>query len=186
MTIALTELNTLAQPRFVSQLADIFEHSPWVAEAVAGARPFSSIGVLHDTMVATVRAAPVERQDALIRAHPDLAGKAAKAGSLTAASTSEQAGAGLDRMTDAQYDQFDALNGTYRERFGMPFIIAVRGQGVEDILNAFRRRLLNDREAERMAALEQIARIARLRLDDLIEEGPTGTGRKNGEAKWDA
>lgn len=170
MIISLSALNRLPDEQFVAHLADIYEHSAWVARIVAGGRPFSAIGVLHDAMAAAVRAAPIADQDRLIRAHPDLAGKAAKAGHLTAASTNEQAHAGLDRMSESQFERFDALNDAYRQRFGFPFIIAVRDHGVEDILRAFVTRLDHSLEQERAAALEQITRIARLRLNDKIEE----------------
>ena len=166
----MSRLNGLSDKKFVARMSGVFEHSDWVAAAIARARPFSSVSVLHDAMVAAVRSAPEERQDALIRAHPDLAGKAAKAGDLTEASASEQAGAGLDRMTDEQYERFDALNRAYQERFGFPFIVAVRGLSVDDILRAFQVRLMNSEQAERQAALEQIARIARFRLNDLVED----------------
>jgi len=166
----LAQINALPADRFVEALGGIFEHAPWVAEGAAPGRPFSSIGTLHDAMCAVVRHAPVERQMTLIRNHPDLAGKAARAGALTEASTGEQRGAGLDRLSEAEYDRFDRLNTAYRERFAMPFVIAVKGLDKHDILAAMETRLANDPETERDTALAQIARIARFRLADLIDE----------------
>ena len=186
MAIPLTMLNNLPEHEFVALLGGVFEHSPWVAESVAGARPFSSIGVMHDAMVASVRSASTEMQDQLIKAHPDLAGKAARAGTLTDSSTREQSGAGLDRMTGEQFARFDKLNNDYQNRFGFPFIIAVRGHSVDSILRAFEQRLSNSQDVERQTALEQIARIARFRLNDIIDEQTTPDGQPiNGEAIWD-
>ncbi|NNG05733.1 MAG: 2-oxo-4-hydroxy-4-carboxy-5-ureidoimidazoline decarboxylase [Inquilinus sp.] len=166
----LSALNAMPAARFVEALGEVYEHSPWVARRAAVGRPFSSIGVLHDVMVAAVRAAGPEAQDELIRAHPDLAGKAARARDLTDASTSEQAGAGLDSLTDDEYERFDRLNRAYREKFDFPFIIAVKGLTKNDILRAFEQRIGHDEETERQTALDQIARIARFRLNALIVE----------------
>ena len=141
----------------------LFEHSPWVEER-ADARP-SSGDRLADLM-AVLRAATREEQLALIRAHPELAGKAAIDGSLTSASAAEQAGAGLDRLTPAEYERFHALNAAYREKFGFPFIICVRLTDKAGILAAMERRLANDRETEIATALGQIGEIVRLRLED--------------------
>lgn len=186
MAIPLSTLNQLPDREFVALIGGVFEHSPWVAETVAGARPFSSVGVLHDAMVAAVRSAGPDLQDQLIRAHPDLAGKAARAGNLTDSSNREQSGAGLDRMSDQQYDQFDRLNTAYMDRFGFPFIIAVRGHTVDSIIRAFEQRLPNGLEAERQTALEQIAKIARFRLNDIIDEQTLPERHPaNGEAQWD-
>lgn len=166
--MTLADLNAASRADFVAALGGIFEHSPWVAEGVADSRPFASVDAIHEAMVAVVDAAAIDRQLDLIRAHPDLAGKAARAGKLTAESTSEQQGAGLDRLTDAEFDDFHKLNDAYKARFGFPFILAVRGHDKHSILAAFRTRLQNDGDAERGEALRQIARIARFRLDDMI------------------
>ena len=112
--------------------------------------------------------APIERKLALIRAHPDLAGRAAIAGELTAASTREQASAGLDRLSPEEYRRFHALNDAYRARFGFPFIIAVRENTRESILQSFEARLGNERDAEVRTALEEIGKIVRLRLADAV------------------
>jgi len=179
----LAALNAMPADDFVAALGGVFEHSPWIAEGAAAGRPFSSIGVLHDAMCAVVRQAGPERQLQLIRAHPDLAGKAARAGALTDASSGEQRGAGLDRLTDAEYRRFEQLNTAYKARFGFPFVIAVKGLDKHDILAAFEQRLQHDREQERATALDQIARIARFRLDALVVETPIEEEESPG---WDA
>lgn len=171
--MTLDELNEAPRHAFIAALGGIFEHSPWVAEAIADKRPFQSVEALHGAMVEAVDAAGREKQLALIRAHPDLAGKAARAGALTAESTREQKGAGLDRLSDTAFDEFHRLNDAYKARFGFPFILAVRGfdgraHDARSILASFRARLDNATETEIDEALRQIARIARLRLDDLI------------------
>ncbi len=140
----------------------LFEHSPWV-EARADARPSS--GDRHADLMAVLYDATPEEQLALIRAHPELAGKAAVDGTLTEASAAEQASAGLDRLTQAEFDRFHALNAAYRERFGFPFIICVRLTDKAGILAAMERRLGNDRDAEIAEALAQIGEIVRLRLE---------------------
>ena len=135
----------------------LFEHSPWV-EGRAATRS-------HAALMAVVHAANPDEQLALIRAHPELAGKAAIDGSLTEASAEEQASAGLDRLTPAEFDRFHTLNAAYRARFGFPFIICVRLTTKAGILAAMERRLANDRETEIAAALDQIGEIVRLRLE---------------------
>jgi len=141
----------------------LFEHSPWV-EARADARPSS--GDRHSDLMAVVREANAEEQLALIRAHPELAGKAAVDGRLTEASAAEQASAGLDRLTQAEFDRFHALNAAYRDKFGFPFIICVRLTDKAGILAAMEQRLGNDRDTEIATAIEQIGEIVRLRLED--------------------
>ena len=145
-------------------MSALFEHSPWV-EARADERPAS--GDRHSDLMAVVHDATPEEQLALIRAHPELAGKAAVDGSLTHASAAEQASAGLDRLTQAEFDRFHALNAAYREKFGFPFIICVRLTDKAGILAAMKRRLGNDRETEIATALEQVGEIVRLRLEDM-------------------
>ncbi|HLL30522.1 MAG TPA: 2-oxo-4-hydroxy-4-carboxy-5-ureidoimidazoline decarboxylase [Allosphingosinicella sp.] len=145
-------------------MSALFEHSPWV-EARADQRPSS--GDRHADLMAVVRDATREEQLALIRAHPELAGKAAVDGGLTEASAAEQASAGLDRLTRAEFDRFHALNAAYGDKFGFPFIICVRLTDKAGILAAMERRLANDRDTEIAAALEQIGDIVRLRLQDM-------------------
>jgi 2-oxo-4-hydroxy-4-carboxy-5-ureidoimidazoline decarboxylase len=142
----------------------LFEHSPWV-EARAGARPSS--GDRHADLMAVVHEATPEEQLALIRAHPELAGKAAVDGRLTEASAAEQASAGLDRLTQAEFDRFHALNAAWRDKFGFPFIICVRLTDKAGILAAMERRLGNDRDTEIATAIEQIGEIVRLRLETI-------------------
>lgn len=140
----------------------LFEHSPWVEER-ADARPSS--GDRHADLMAVVQDASPDEQLALIRAHPELAGKAAIDRTLTEASAAEQASAGLDRLSPAEFDRFHALNAAYRERFDFPFIICVRLTDKAGILAAMDRRLGNDRDAEIAEALAQIGEIVRLRLE---------------------
>jgi OHCU decarboxylase len=166
--IATAELPRLERDRFLELFGGVFEHAPWVAEGAFAAGPFHSIEALHGAMVQAMRRAPRARQLALIRAHPDLAGRAAVAGELTAASRAEQASAGLDQCTPAEFERFQELNRTYKEKFGFPFILAVKGRGRAEILAAFERRLENSGDAEFDEALNQIAEIARLRLLELI------------------
>lgn len=142
----------------------LFEHSPWVEER-ADARPSS--GDRHADLMAVMYAASPDEQLALIRAHPELAGKAAIDRTLTDASSAEQASAGLDRLTPQEFDQFHVLNGAYRDKFGFPFIICVRLTDKAGILAAMERRLANERDAEIGTALGQIGEIVRLRLEDL-------------------
>ncbi len=141
----------------------VFEHSPWV-EARADAAPS---GDRWADLMAVVRAATPEEQLALIRAHPELAGKAASDGTLTEASVAEQASAGLHRLTPAEYERFHALNAAYRARFDFPFIICVRLTDKEGILAAMEHRLGNDRGTEIATAIGQIGEIVRLRLKDM-------------------
>ncbi len=166
--IALDELNRRGRDSFVASLGEIFELSPWVAEAAFGQRPFATLAALHAAMNGIVRAVPAERRLALIKAHPDLAGKAARAGQMTADSTAEQSSAGLDRLTDAEFANFHRLNDAYRAKFGFPFVICVRRHGKESILRAYERRLAHDSAAEIDAALAEIERITALRLDQHI------------------
>ena len=150
---------------FRQALGGVFESSPWVAGRVVDARPFPSIEALHGAMVAAVRRAPREEQLALLCAHPDLA---ARAGAMGEASVAEQSSAGLDRLTDEEYERFNQLNAAYRGKFGFPFIIAVRHHDKGGILAAFETRLRNTVEEELEAALGQVAVITRLRLDALV------------------
>ena len=170
MTVSLHDLNACSDSQFVEALGAIFEHSPWVAESVADQRPFASVNALHGAMVGAIDRAGRDAKLALIRAHPDLAGKAALAGEITAESTSEQKGAGLDRLTSEEFERFHVLNDAYKARFGFPFILAVRGHDKHSILASFERRLGHDIEDEIAEALAQIARIGEFRLNDLIED----------------
>ena len=156
----------MTEQEFVRRFGGIYEHSTWVAEKAAGV-----VGDVEDVdVVATVMAdcvdnAAVEKQLELIRAHPDLAGKAAVAGELTEDSSTEQASAGLDRCSPEEYRRFQVLNEAYHDKFGFPFVLAVRGRSRSEILAAFEERLNNDYDEEFETALAEIHKIARLRLD---------------------
>jgi len=167
-TVSLDDLNAMDRAAFVGALGEVMEHSPWVADATHAARPFSSLAALHRAMVDAVRNAGAERQIALIKEHPDLAGKAAREGTMGADSVAEQSSVGLDRLTDEEFATFHRLNDAYRSKFGIPFIVCVRRHGKDSILRQFERRLRNDSAAEREAALTEIFRIAALRLDQRV------------------
>jgi OHCU decarboxylase len=161
-------INELDQAAFVERFGSLFEHSPWVAEAAYRDRPFAGREELYEALVAAMYAAPMERKLALIRAHPDLAGKAAIEGTLTDSSTREQASAGLDRLTPDEYEAFTSTNTAYRERFGFPFVVCAREHTKESILRVASERLANTEDEEIRVALEEIAKIARLRLEDAL------------------
>ena len=161
-------INELDKAAFVERFGPLFEHSPWVAEAAFRDLPFADREELYEALVAAMYAAPRERKLALIRAHPDLAGKAAVEGSLTESSTREQASAGLDRLTPDEYDAFTRTNTAYRERFGFPFVVCAREHTKESILRVASERLANSEDEEVRVALEEIAKIARLRLEDAL------------------
>jgi 2-oxo-4-hydroxy-4-carboxy-5-ureidoimidazoline decarboxylase len=147
---------------FIARYRELFEHSPWVVERAADRLPLAD---LHAGLMQVVRDATPEEQLALIRAHPELAGKAAIDGRLTEASAAEQASAGLDRMSSAEFERFHALNAAYRDKFDFPFIICVRLPDMAGILAAMEARLANDRDTELATALGQIGEIVRLRLE---------------------
>src|ERR1700733_5207427 len=166
--VTLDELNRIDQRAFVAALGEVFEHAPWVAEAACAARPFSSLAALYEAMTGAVRSAGDGRQMTLIKLHPDLAGKAAREGAITADSKHEQSSAGLDRLSEQEFDAFHRLNSAYHTKFDMPFIVCVRRHGKESILRQFERRLANDPATERDAALAEIFRIVALRLDQRV------------------
>lgn len=170
MPTTLAALNAADRAAFTAALGHLFEHSPWVAEETWAKRPFASAEALHVALCATMRAAPVDRQLALIRAHPDLAGRLAQQKKLTAESTREQASAGLDQLTDTELAEFTRNNETYKARFGFPFIICARLNAKATILNAMRTRVGNAKDVEFNAALGEIEKIARLRLQDALQK----------------
>lgn len=163
------DLGALDCETFLRTFGGVFEHSAWVAEGAWREAPFDSLQSLHAAMLRACLGAPRDRQLALIKAHPDLAGKAAVAGDLTESSRDEQAGAGLDRLAPAEFARFQDLNGAYQAKFGFPFILAVKGHDKHSILASFAERLENDEAAEFQRALEEIGKIALFRLHDLIE-----------------
>ena len=151
---------------FIAQYGGVYEHSPWVAEQVAPlAADVDDVAQIAALMADCVDNASVERQLDLIRAHPDLAGKAQLAGELTADSRAEQSSAGLDRCSAEEFERLQTLNADYREKFGFPFVMAVRGSHRVDIIDTFAVRLENDYDLEFETALTEIHKIARLRLD---------------------
>jgi OHCU decarboxylase len=166
--MTLPDLNACDEATFVTRVGGAWEHSPWIARRAASALPFDSVPALQQAMWEAVCAASASEQMALITAHPDLAGKLARARRLTSESTVEQASAGLDALTSGELTTFNDLNARYRERFGFPFIICVREHSKPEIVAAFHRRLENSRDAEIHEALEQIRRIANGRIQDLI------------------
>ena len=161
-------INELDHAAFVQRFGPLFEHSPWVAEAAWRDHPFADREELFAAMVGARAADPRERKLALIAAHPDLAGKAAIEGTLTASSRREQASAGLDRLTPDEYAAFTRTNCAYRERFGFPFVVCAREHTKESILRVATERLHNSEDEEIRVALEEIAKIARLRLEDVL------------------
>ncbi|TMJ90078.1 MAG: 2-oxo-4-hydroxy-4-carboxy-5-ureidoimidazoline decarboxylase [Alphaproteobacteria bacterium] len=167
--VALADLNAADDAGFMAALGDVYEHAPWVAQAASRQRPFVTLTALHNAMMAAVRAAPADQQVALIKGHPDLAGKAAQTGAMTVDSKAEQASAGLDRLSETEFAQFHRLNNAYREKFGIPFIICARRHSKDSILQQFERRLQNSAAAETDTALGEIFRIAALRLDQRLE-----------------
>jgi 2-oxo-4-hydroxy-4-carboxy-5-ureidoimidazoline decarboxylase len=153
----------------VARFGGVFEDSPWIAREAWERRPFGSVDALHAAMVWVVEHSPRDARLELIRAHPDLAGKAAIAGALTPESTREQAAAGLDRLTRAQHGRLTALTAAYRERFGFPFVVCAREHTPDSIIATAARRLEAEPAEEEQTALSEIAKIARLRLADLVE-----------------
>jgi 2-oxo-4-hydroxy-4-carboxy-5-ureidoimidazoline decarboxylase len=168
MRFTLEQLNAMPEMSFVAALSGVFEHSPWVAREVAHARPFESVDALHQAMTSVVERAGSDQQLALICAHPELAGIAAVRGQLTAESSREQSGAGLSECTQEEFDSLQRLNRAYREKFGFPFILAVRGYDRSGIIDNFETRLRRSRDEEWRENLRQIYRIARFRIDDLV------------------
>jgi 2-oxo-4-hydroxy-4-carboxy-5-ureidoimidazoline decarboxylase len=166
---SLSQLNSFSRDEFVRIVGPVFEHSPWIAETVWSQKPFASIEQLHRALCATVQGAGEEKQLALIRAHPDLVGKLALAGQLTKESTNEQASAGLTQLTPEEVELFQTNNAAYKTKFNFPFIICARLNKKEAILAGFEQRLNNSRGREIKTALEEIFKIAELRLKDLIQ-----------------
>jgi 2-oxo-4-hydroxy-4-carboxy-5-ureidoimidazoline decarboxylase len=167
--MTLDQLNTVDRAAFTAVLGGLFEHSPWVAEETWARGPFREAAQLQTELCATMRGASRERQLALIRAHPDLAGRLALAGKLTAESTREQARAGLTGMGADEFAAFQKLNDAYRARFGFPFIICARLNARAAILSAMQTRISNTPEQEHAAALAEIEKIAGLRLQDILK-----------------
>ena len=165
----LEELNGCTRYDFVAALANIFEYSPWVAERALAARPFAGINGLFAAMKSAVECASEDLQLELIKSHPDLADKTKRAAGLTAESIAEQNSAGLDRLSDVEYEAFERVNLAYRGKFDFPYIVCVRRHTKDSILADFQRRLPNDAATEARASISEICRIAALRLDQLVK-----------------
>jgi 2-oxo-4-hydroxy-4-carboxy-5-ureidoimidazoline decarboxylase len=168
MSLTISQLNQFDQTEFIRVVGPVFEHSPWVAETTFAKKPFADLENLHRALCETVKTSNEEKQLALIRAHPDLVGTFALAGQLTKASANEQASAGLNKLSPQEIDLFQKQNAAYKNRFGFPFAICARLNKKAAILSGFETRLKNSREREIKTALEEIFKIAELRLRDLI------------------
>jgi 2-oxo-4-hydroxy-4-carboxy-5-ureidoimidazoline decarboxylase len=164
MTVSLADLNRMTPPNFAAAIGETFELAPWVADAVWPKRPFASVTALHEAMIGLVRAAPRARQLEFLRGHPDLAGKAARAGAITDDSRGEQSSVGLDSLGEEDFARFHRLNDAYKAKFGFPFIICVRRHTRDSILAQFERRLGHDTATEFAAAVQEIFYITRLRV----------------------
>ena len=164
MTLTLDALNRMQAADFAAAIGDTFELAPWVADSAAVRRPFPTVTALHEAMMGMVRAAPRERQVEFLRGHPDLAGKAARAGSVTDDSRREQASVGLDSLSEEEFARFHHLNDAYAAKFGFPFIVCVRRHTRDSILAQFERRLGHDSATEFAAAMQEILYITRLRI----------------------
>jgi 2-oxo-4-hydroxy-4-carboxy-5-ureidoimidazoline decarboxylase len=166
--VALAELNALEEDEFVARLGAVFEHSPWVAERCWRKRPFGSIEELHRAMMSEILQAQFDEQLALVRAHPELAGREAGEGRLTAHSSSEQERLGFTSLDRKTLDEMKRLNQSYRERFGFPCVVALRLHATrESVMGEMERRLANDAPTELRNAIEQIGHIARGRLEKI-------------------
>jgi 2-oxo-4-hydroxy-4-carboxy-5-ureidoimidazoline decarboxylase len=164
----LADLNACSKDDFVAALANVFEYSPWIAEEAATARPFAGVNALFKEMKRVVDAAAPEPRLALIKAHPDLANKTQRAAGLTAESNAEQNSVGLDRLSDTEYEAFERVNNAYRGKFGFPYIVCVRRHTKDSILSDFECRLPNDVKTEMQKSIDEICRIAALRVDQLV------------------
>jgi 2-oxo-4-hydroxy-4-carboxy-5-ureidoimidazoline decarboxylase len=162
-------INAMDRAAFVVKFGGIFEKSPWVAEKAWEKRPFASLDDVHAAMVTVAKNAPAARQLALLQSHPDLAGKEAHAGTMTRASVDEQASAGLNALSPAEFAELSRLNAAYKAKFGFPFIIAVRMYTKEGIFFEFRRRLQNDTQSEFANDLQNVYLITYLRLNKLLD-----------------
>lgn len=170
LRLSLATINALDPADFEAGLGHVCEHAPWVARRAARRRPFGSRDELHRAVIETIADASEAERLGVLRQHPELAGKAAIAGDLTVESRREQSSAGLDRLSPEEYRRFHELNRAYTEKFGFPFILAVKGKTKDEILAAFAARLDNDRATEFRTALDQVGRIIGFRLADIVEE----------------
>jgi 2-oxo-4-hydroxy-4-carboxy-5-ureidoimidazoline decarboxylase len=167
-SVTLEQVNALSREAFVEAFGDVAEHSPWVAERAATRRPFADREAMAEAFIDAIFDAGDAEKLALVRAHPDLAGRAAVAGEIAEESKREQAGAGLDKLTAEEFARFTELNDAYRARFQFPFILAVKGATKHQILEAFQKRIGSDPEAELAIAIRQVARIVTFRIGDRV------------------
>jgi 2-oxo-4-hydroxy-4-carboxy-5-ureidoimidazoline decarboxylase len=167
--VDMAAINAMDQAAFTAKFGGIFENSPWVAEQAWEKRPFASVDDMHAAMVGIAKFATAPRQLALLQSHPDLAGKEAQAGAMTASSVTEQASAGLNALSKEEMADISGLNAAYKKKFGFPFIIAVRMHTKEGIFFEFRRRLNNDTVTEFSNDLQNVYIITRLRLAKMLE-----------------
>ncbi|WP_460449484.1 2-oxo-4-hydroxy-4-carboxy-5-ureidoimidazoline decarboxylase [Alsobacter sp. SYSU BS001988] len=166
--MTLADVNALSPGDFVAAFGGVAEHSAWVAERAEAARPYASVNAMVTAFQAAILQAGEDEKTALLQAHPDLAGRAAVAGRLTRESAREQSGAGLGGLSEEEFARFTALNEAYRARFGIPFILAVKGAGKTQILEAFENRVGGTMAEERLTALAQVLRIVRFRLVEQV------------------
>ncbi|WP_312095752.1 2-oxo-4-hydroxy-4-carboxy-5-ureidoimidazoline decarboxylase [Niallia sp.] len=169
---SIEEINAMNRQEFIGKIGWVFEHSPWIANKTWDYRPFPSLHVLYQLMVQAVTEAPLGDQLDLIRAHPDLGGKL----KMTDSSVKEQKGAGLDKLTEEEYYEFAALNKAYAEKFGFPFILAVKGHTKDSIYKAMKGRITQTQEQEFQTALTQIFAISKFRLDEIVKLETKGQG----------
>ena len=167
--LTLQEINSFDLDTFAERLGPLFEGPPWIVIEAWRDHPFVSIDHLYSALCAVMYKAPREQQIMLLQAHPDLVGRAALAGTLSSASTGEQAAAGLDQLSPEEVATFTRYNQEYRNRFGFPFVICARENKKESILAGFEARLHNSREQEIETALDEVAKICWLRLRDLVD-----------------
>jgi OHCU decarboxylase len=169
--LTLADLNARSTDELVERLGHLFEHSPWVVEEALAMRPFASVAAFHIACLRALTTAGPAAIETLLRAHPDLVGRAAEAGTLTASSTAEQRAAGLDAdaLTDTEREAFRVNNAAYRERFGFPFVICARENRKDAILAGFAERMENPRGVEVMRAMQEIGKIAWYRLADVVD-----------------
>ncbi len=165
----IASINAMDRDAFVAAVGPAFENAQWVAAAAWSSRPFANAAALHATMMNIVMQASEAQKLAFLRGHPELAGREAQAGTMTAESVSEQNSAGLNALTGSEIEEMQHANRSYRDRHGFPFIISVRGKTKQQIFAAMRARIAESTEAERCAALEQIGLITRGRIDALVK-----------------
>lgn len=166
--LSIDRLNVMTEEEFTTALGAIYEHSPWFAQRAAANRPFKDLQKLQDAMANEIRNSTHSERLNLILAHPELAGKAAVRGELTEESTREQKGAGLDQCNPEEFTQLQELNRHYREKFGFPFVVAVKGYNRQGILKNMTERIGNDRETEENECIEQIIKIGGFRLAEIV------------------